>query len=227
MAETNGAVVPLPLADWRARVAPDLPDETFVVLVGDATRPSVLAAAARASHAGNTFPVFRTDGLLVLPTLLWGRGTARAVQCESTDPVSMALIEGARVARFPNLAGWSARDSARRATAEHRAWLAAWPGQDPSRITPLHALGMLFTAARGALFLESLETGSPELPLTAAAVARRLEQSGSRAGSVAQEAFESFRAGRQGGPPLPKGLISAFEQVVRDLPGFSDASLTS
>ena len=139
----------------------------------------------------------------------------------------MALIEGARVARFPNLAGWSARDSARRATAEHRAWLAAWPEQDPSRITPLHALGMLFTAARGALFLESLETGSPELPLTAAAVARRLEQSGSRAGSVAQEAFESFRAGRQGGPPLPEGLISAFEQVVRDLPGFSDASLTS
>src|SRR5436190_10050732 len=226
LAETNGAIVPLPLADWRARVAPDLPDETFVVLIGDVTRPSVLAAAARASHAG-TFPVFRTDGLLVLPTLLWRRGTARAVQCESTDPVSMALIEGARVARFPNLAGWSARDSARRATAEHRAWLAAWPGQDPSRITTLHALGMLFTAARGALFLESLEMRSPELPLTAAAVARRLEQSGSRAGSVAQEAFESFRAGRQGGPPLPKGLISAFEQVVRDLPGFSDASLTS
>jgi hypothetical protein len=33
------------------------------------------------------FPVFRTDGLLVLPTLLWGRGTARAVQCESTARV--------------------------------------------------------------------------------------------------------------------------------------------
>ncbi len=220
LAETNGAIVPLPLADWRARIAPDLPDETFVVLSGDATRPSVLAAAAHASHDDKTFPVFRTDGLLILPTLLWERGTARAVQCESTDPVSMALIEGARVARFPNLAGWSARDSARRATAEHRAWLAAWPGQDPSRITSLHALGMLFKAARGALFLESLETGSPQLPLTAAAVARRLEQSGSSAGSVAQEAFKRFRAGRQGGPPLPKGLISAFEQVVRDLPGF-------
>jgi len=105
LTETNGAAVPLPLADWRARVAPELPDETFVVLVGDATRPSVLAAVAHASYAG-TFPVFRTDGLLVLPTLQWARGMTRAVQCESTDPVSMALIEGARVARFPNLAGW-------------------------------------------------------------------------------------------------------------------------
>ena len=226
LAETNGTVVPLPLADWHARVAPDLPDETFVVLAGDATRPSVLADAARASHAGNTFPVFRTDGLLILPTLLWSRGTARAVQCESTDPVSMALIDGSRVARFPNLAGWSAWDSARRANAEHRAWLAAWPEKDPSSITPLHALGMLFNAARGALFLESVEAGSPELPLTAAAVARRLEQSGSRAVCVGQEAFESFRAGRRGGPPLPMSLISAFEQVVRDLPGLRDASPT-
>jgi predicted nucleotidyltransferase len=224
--ETNGAVVPLPLADWRARVVPDVPDEAFVVLVGDATRPAVLAAAAHASHAG-AFPVFRTDGLLLLPTLRWERGTGRAVQCEWTDPVTMALIEGARVARFPNLAGWSARDSARRATAEHRARLANWPGQDPSSIPPLHALGMLFTAARGALFLESLDTGSPELSLTAAAIARRLEQSGSRAGNVAREAFESFRAGRGGGPPLPKGLISAFERVVRDLRGFRDASLAS
>ena len=227
LAETNGAVVPLPLADWRARVAPDVPDETFVVMPGDATDPSVLAAAARASNDGNTFPAFRTDGLLILPTLLWLRSTARAVQCESTDPVSMALIDGAQVARFPNLSGWSARDSARRATAEHRAWLAAWPGEAPSRITPLQSLGMLFTAARGALFLESLETGSPELPLTAAAVARRLEQSGSRAGSVAQEAFESFRVARRGGPPLPKGLISAFERVVRDLAGFRDARLAA
>ena len=139
----------------------------------------------------------------------------------------LALIEGARVARFPDLAGWSARDSARRATAEHRACLAAWPGQDPSRIAPLHALGMFFTAARSALFLETLETGSPELPLTVASVARRLEESGSSAGSVAREASESFRAGRRGGPPISRGLISAFEQVVRDLPGFRDASHTS
>ena len=218
LTETNGAVELLPLADWRARVAPEIPDETFVVLAGDATRPSVLAAAARASYAG-TFPVFRTDGLLVLPTLQWARGMTRAVQCESTDPVSMALIEGARVARFPNLAGWSARDSARRATAESRARLDAWAGYDTSTMNPLHAVGMLFTAARSALFLESLEAGSPELPLTVAAVARRLEQSGSSTAGVAQEAFESFRVARQQGRPTPKALISAFEQVVRDLPG--------
>ena len=220
LAESNGAPVPLPLADWRARVAPGVPDESFVVLDGDATRPSVLAAAARASDDGNTFPVFRTTGLLILPTLHWLRATARAVQCESTDPVSMALIEGGRVARFPNLAGWSAQDSARRATAEHQARLAALPGQYPPETTPLRTLGMLFTAARAALFLDSLETGSPELPLTVAAVTRRLEESSSNQGSVAREAFESFRAARQGGPPIQNGLIPAFEKVVRDLPGF-------
>lgn len=224
--EVNGLGVPLPLADWRARVAPDACDEAFVVLAGDATRPEILAAAARASDAG-AFPVFRTDGLLILPTLPWERGTGRAVQCEPTDPVSMALIDGAKAARFPYLAGWSARDSARRAATEHRARLAAWPGEDPSGIPPLHALGTLFTAARAALFLESLETGAPELPLTAAAVARRLENSGGKADNIAHEAFESFRAGREEGLPLPQGLTSAFEGVVRKLPAFRDAGLTA
>ena len=223
--ETNGPVALLPLADWRARVAPEVPDEAFTVLDGDATRPEVLAAAAHVSHAG-VFPVFRTDGLLLLPTLRWERGTARAVQCESTDPVSMALIEGARTARFPNLAGWSVRDSARRAAAEHRARLAAWPRQDTSPIPPLRVLGMLFTAARAALFLESLETGAPELPLTAAAVARHLEHSGGGAGDVAQGAFESFRAGRERGVPIPQGLLSAFESVVGDLRAYRDSSIT-
>jgi hypothetical protein len=222
LAEINGEVVPLPLADWRARVAPDIPDETFVVVPGDAAQPAVLASAARASRSG-TFPVLRTDGLLILPTLEWTRATARAVQCEATDPVSMALIDGARFARFPNLYGWSARDSALRATAEHRDWLAVWPEHDPSTTNPLHALGMLFTAARAALFLESIEAGSAELPLTAAAVARRLEEHRSSSGSVARDAFESFRTARQRGP-LPKSdLVSAFEQVVRDLPAFRAA----
>ena len=227
LSETNGPIVQMPLVDWRALVTADLPDETFVVLNSDATRPSILAAAARASVDRNTFPVFWKEGLLILPTLLWLRSMSRAVQCESTDPVSTALIAGAKVARFPNLAGWSARDSAHVATAAHRAWFAAWPGENPSSITPLPALGRLFTAARSALFLESIETGLPELPMTVAAIARRLEQSGTSAGGVAQEAFESFRSGRQGGPPIPKSLISAFEKIVRDLPAFRDASVTS
>jgi hypothetical protein len=225
LAETNAAAVPLPLADWRARVVPDLPDESFVVVEGDATRPSVLADAARASHTG-TFPVLRHDGLLILPTLQWGRATARAVQCDSTDPVSMALVEGTPTARFPNLAGWSAIDSARRATVEHRAWLAGRQVQNPSEMSPLHALGMLFTAARSAFFLESVERGVPELLLTAATVARRLEESGTGGGGVAREAFESFRARRQGGPPLSEGLISDFEKVVRDLPAIRDAGVS-
>ena len=226
LAETNGAIVPLPLADWRARIAPDLPDETFVVLVGrrNATfSPRRCCPREPRRHLSCVSDGWPSGSSHVAMGAGYGTGGPMRID----GPRVHGIDRGARVARFPNLAGWSARDSARRATAEHRAWLAAWPGQDPSRITPLHALGMLFTAARGALFLESFETGSPELPLTAAAVARRLEQSGSSAGSVAQEAFEGFRAGRQGGPPLPKGLISAFEQVVRDLPGFSDASLTS
>ena len=86
---------------------------------------------------------------------------------------------------------------------------------------------MLFTAARAALFLESLEAGAPELPLTAAAVARRLGDSAGGSGDLACEAFERFRAGREEGLPLPQGLLAAFEGVVRDLRAYRDSSVTT
>ena len=49
-------------------------------------------------------------------------------QCEVTDPVSFALARGALVANFPNVPGFSIQDTARRALAEHAAWLGASMG---------------------------------------------------------------------------------------------------
>jgi hypothetical protein len=70
----------------------------------------------------------------------------RTVQTTLTDPVSVALLSGEDVARFPDVPGFSARDLARRALAEHAA------GADPS------------AAARARAFAASLDA-EPELRL--------------------------------------------------------------
>src|SRR4029078_11754709 len=91
------------------------------------------------------------------------------------------LADGRAVARFPELAGWSAVHCARRAVAEHRAWLSAdggaypphgWVGMQSAYSEPsMRTMGLLFTAARAALFLESIDEGRPELAVTVAGVA--------------------------------------------------------
>jgi hypothetical protein len=228
----NGELRLLPLADWRARALPEVPDEIFALVGGDATQPAVLAATARAGRMG-VYPALRCEELLILPGLpAWQRGVLRAVQCAATDPVSFALAEERETARFPNVAGWSAYDSARRAVAEHHAWLTAneRTGRSPYweaeyfGITPeLRKLGMLFTSARAALFLESLEAGRPELPLTVAAVAHRLSARGGRAQSIVTDAHESLRAARQeGGVPSP-GTLTAMHELVGQLPTYAQA----
>jgi hypothetical protein len=127
-----------PLVDWRAVVWPDHPVETFRVVRGDPGDPAALASAAR--HAGS-YRALRAGRLLVLPSLDVPAGVAlRAVQCELTDPVSFALVDGRRVARFPNVAGWSARAWAERAVREHG-------------------------DARAVHFLRTLDAGAPELQL--------------------------------------------------------------
>ena len=204
---------PRPLADWRARAAPELPDETFAPVVGDATIPEILAAASRDSHEG-VFPLLAIDDLFLLPTLRWERGTGRAIQSRVTDPVTMALLSRETVARFPELNGWSARDSALRAVAEHRGWLEA---RSTLNETARRSLGRLLTAARAALFLESLDAGDPELVLSVAAVAHHLEQSRGARG-LALDAYEAFRDSREHGKEIPPDLVAAFERYVRTLP---------
>ena len=219
-------LTPLPLVDWRALVAPSLVDEAFALSPGDAGDPAVLGDAARSARAGS-YLALRADGLLLQPALgVWEHAYLRSVQCQASDPVSFALSTGATTARFPNVDGWCAEHWARRAVAEHRAWLAyrreranpcrrEWLDGHGEHAPPtVRGLAKLLTAARAALFLDSLEQEEPELCLTAAAVSRRLAALASSPATV-ESAFESYRqAIEQGRPPSWRTVDALREQVV-------------
>jgi predicted nucleotidyltransferase len=203
----------LPLVDWRALARPTLPDEVFSPIGGSAADVDLIAGAAMAGRSG-PYPVLRDDRLLTLPTSRGRRAVMRSVQCPVTDPVSFALLDGAPVARFPKVRGWSIEDTATRAVAEHRSWLAAFPDDGGGGV---EALGMLFSAARAGLLLESLRGGAPELPLTAEVVARRLADRHPDAGAVALESYDEYRTCRaQGGQP-DVATVSALRACVLGL----------
>jgi hypothetical protein len=236
----------LPLVDWRARTVPGPPDEVFALVPGRLDDPAVLASAALGSMDG-AYLALRDGSLLLLPAAREkGRGRTsspeenaarfhrvklRGVQCPQTDPVSFALAEGRDVARFPNVAGWSARDSARRAVAEHRAWLDRRPplvsprgwveAQLDGVPAPAAALARLLTGARAALFLETVDSSSPELPLTVAAVARALSERSPGAAALVEEALGMYADWRRGeaGPPSDT-LVSRLEELVHALPPY-------
>jgi hypothetical protein len=192
----------LALCDWRALALPGLPDETFVVVPGHPGDPAVLGATARAQRIG-TYPALRAHDLLVMPSASHARSRLRAVQCGLTDPVSFALLAGSAVAQFPNVRGWSAADCARRAIAEQRAAVIA--ATEPGR-----ELAALLTAARAALFLESIEEGDPELAVTIEAAARRLAE---RA-PVAKDAFGHYRLYARDRTQPPADVVAALRDVV-------------
>jgi hypothetical protein len=197
----------LPLVDRRALTGLSLPDETFSVTDADPADPAALATAAVAGRAG-PYPALPALELMLLPTnVLIHRGLLRAVHCRASDPVTFALADGSPTAAFPDTPQWSARDAATRGVAEHRARLAANHDRVPGGPAPL---GMLFGAARAALFLESIEEGDPELPLTAAAVCARL-------GDVGAEALSSYRDSRGDGREPPASTVSAFRATVAAL----------
>jgi hypothetical protein len=199
----------LPLADWRARVWSGPPDEAFGLIEAEPTDPDVLGAAAGAGESG-VYPAFRADGLLILPSLK--RARLRAVQCPPTDPVSFALIRGEDGAAFPNVAGWSAQDSARRAVAEHQGWFQTQSrGSQPTA----NRLGRLFTAARAAHFLESFGDGEPELSVTAAAIADRMRGVPGVGGALAEEALGALRLSRTSDTAPPARLVIALEEAIR------------
>jgi hypothetical protein len=220
----------LPLVDWRALVVPSLPDEACRLVSGNAGDPDDLRRLANAGRSGS-YPVLKADGLLVLPALgIWDRAFLRAVECQPTDPVSFALVEGGGIARFPNVRGWCAEDWARRAAAEHRAWLgqrsgdssrrSEWPevgAAEPS----LRAVARLLTAARAGLFLESIETGDPELLLTAAAVVDRLSEGRAGARTVAESALEAYRAGLADRVPPSADTVAPLRNLVAALPAYA------
>ncbi|MGH2992434.1 MAG: hypothetical protein ACRDL1_02730, partial [Solirubrobacterales bacterium] len=203
----------LPLVDWRALARPALPDEAFSPIGGSAADPALIAGAAIAGRSG-PYPVLRDDRLLTLPTSMRRRAVLRSVQCPVTDPVSFALLDGSPFARFPNVRGWSVEDTAKRAVAEHRAWLAARADEGDDGI---ETLGILFSAARAALLLESVHGGAPELALTADAVARRLGDRQPDAGSVPTESYDEYRTCRARGGHPRAATVSALRGCVLGL----------
>ena len=210
----------LPLADWRSRAWPQYPDDAFAVTGLDPCDPAALGAAVGAGGDIGPFASMWHEGLMVLP----GPGLLRAVQCEATDPVSFALARGERSARFPDVPGWSAADSAGRALLEHRAWLGAWrdgsapvlaawmEAQDRTSAPELQTLGWLFSAARAALFHASVEAGEPELPLTMAATAERLG---------AEEPYVAYAACRRDHRDPPPAVVAALRETVLGLPAYA------
>jgi hypothetical protein len=123
--------------------------------------------------------------------------------------VTFALLAGSARAGFAEIRGLSARDLARRSVAEHRALLRLRSD------VGLHAIGRLFTAARAALFLESVDAGQPELCVTLAAVSDRLAESASR--NAIEEAERAYREARLEGGALVSPPMDELGRVVRAL----------
>ena len=216
----------LPLVDWRSRAIPGRIDEEFTLRQGDPGDPVALADACRASQ-GPAFPALRAAGLLVLPTTeIWRRGRLRGVECEVSDPVSFALLAGDEQAVFPSLPGWSAEDGARRAVAEHRAWLAGGPASDGNRL-PSWAAGRrspslvelhgLFGAARASLFADSLQRGRPELALTSDAAAAQLVERRPEAAGIVAAAHGELLKVTVGGAEPDTSTVARLRELVCDL----------
>jgi hypothetical protein len=204
----------LPLCDWRARTLPEAPDEAFALVSGDPGDPDRLSSAAQAGRTG-PYPAFRVDGLLLLPTSNWKGSRFRAVQCRATDPVSFAVAERRAEAAFPNVPGLSASASASRSVAEHRIMLRERGQEQGGR-----ELGLLLSAARAALFQQSLEEGDASLALTCADVAEALAARGNGAHALADEAVQSLRAYRADRVPPPPRLVGELRRLVERLPAY-------
>lgn len=217
----------LPLVDWRALViAPADPDETFAPLAGSPADPAMIARAARVQ---GTYPALLTEHLMVLPAVdLWGRAMGRSVQCPLTDPVSFALVHERESALYPSLPGWSARDTARRAVAEHRGLLAETAGigvdgarADGARVGGARAIALHFSAARAALLLESLRAGEPELALSVGAIAAQLAERLPAERATIEAAEHAYRAARRAeARDIDAGLTRALRAAVLELDAY-------
>ena len=209
-----------PLADWRSRSMPPLADEALVAVDIDVADPVALGGLSEHAVVGLQ-PAVRTERLLVLPGDAFSdRVLMRSIQFAGSDPVSFALLDGRETASFPQVPGLSASDCARRAVDEHAAWLSLWiPKQPLADVT----LDRLFTAARAALFSESIHSGEPQLPLSARSTVACLGDRYAGARSTAEDAYAAFRDHRANGKPAPPGVAAAFRRVVENLVSYGAA----
>jgi hypothetical protein len=206
----------LPLADWRGIACPRTPDDTFAPLTADPTDPAAFLTAAGFSQG--PYPTLLADRLLIRPGYGFVRTGLRAVACRTTEPVSFALLERRPLASFPNLSGWSVADTARRATAEHRAWLR--PRDGGGRNAAGRELGMLLSAVRAALLLESIVAGSPELPLTLIAAGRSLAAKSPGTRTTLDDALGQYRAFADKRAKPSAATLTAMRKLVLDLPAY-------
>ena len=206
---------PMALADRRALVAPELPDEAFAPVDGAPGDPAVLAGWS--GRATGPYPALGAAGLMILPAVPLRRTRLRAVISPASEPAPFAVAAGERVAAFPEVRGWSALDTARRGVSEHRAWLADPSGPNEDRSDGGHQLGRLLSAARAALFLESVEGGEPELCLTVAATGHRLAAPDKATGAVAEEALGCYGEFALTGTQPPPTILTALRRTVLGL----------
>jgi hypothetical protein len=209
----------LPLCDFNGLTRPGLLDESFAALPGDPGDPALLAAATTAQDYG-PYPALRSDRLLLFAGTR-ARTRLRAIKSAATDPVSFALLDRQSHASFPNVRGWSARDVSARALAEHRAWLAMGPASgDPDAAG--RELSMLLSAARAALFAESLsEDREPELGVTVTAAARRLVARSADADPAAKDALDAYRQFAIDRTPPDRATVAAARELVLRLPAYA------
>lgn len=213
----EGAPRLLALADWRALVAPIEPDESFAMIEGDPGDPYAIAAAATALDRG-PYPTLSGHGLMVRPAPMGGRSRLRSVQCRATDPVSFALAEDGSIAPFPQLPGWSIEDAARRAVAEHAAWLSCADESDERRGT---VLGRLITATRAALIWESIQEGEPCLPLTVDATLASLAWRVAGAAGLADAVRVAYHDFALNWVTPAENLIRPMRSVLCNLPAYA------
>jgi hypothetical protein len=206
-----GAHDVLPLADWHARALARPFDERLVPTPGDPTDLDFLAQCVRDADEVRQ-PAIEYDGLLLLPSAVYGRAVYRAIQCPVSDPVSFALLRGEHTAAFPGSRGWSAPDGARRAVEEHALWLSS--SASPS----LRTLGRMLNAVRAASFASSLESSSPTLPLSRMAVAENPPEGI----STAEDAFAGYAVSLRDGTAVPHALVDELRDELLRLPAFAE-----
>ena len=220
----------LPRVEWPAHGLPTSAEPRFVLAPGDAADAEAVAGALT-PEPWTTWSTLRHGPLLVRPTLaVWDRGRLRTAELPSSDPVSFALLNGDSVARFPLVRGWSALDRARRAVAEHRGWLfdsvehgesrPQWVGGRPSATWDTPATrSLLLSAARAALFLESLEAGEPLLPLDHETTVEAWGRRDPFAADAAQRALRGLRQGTEPWQtPRYEELVALVDSVHRMSP---------
>jgi len=90
----------------------------------------------------------------------------------------------------------------------------------------MRTMGLLFSAARAALFLESIDESRPELAVTVAGVADCLVARDSSSSDVVHSALHNLRASHPD-EPADSNHVAAMLNVIRNLSAYAGSSVAS